>query len=94
MTPRSTIARGLDRIEAIADLYQCEYEEDQLAFATDLMSDLAHWCEANCIDYDRAAASARIHFLEEQGRGSGKAMTAAIARSLKLAEQRKAPESD
>jgi hypothetical protein len=89
MTPRSKIARSLDRINSIADIYACGRDDNGGRYATALIVDLMHWCAAYRIDLAQASESAINNFLEERteeeavstGHGSGDGPIGGVRRS-------------
>jgi hypothetical protein len=64
--PTPTIASRVTRIETIADDYESVSGSDRLDIATDLMADLAHWCAAHRVDFDRAVGRVPVHVAAER----------------------------
>jgi hypothetical protein len=88
MTPRSKIARSLDRINSIADIYECGRDGNGGRYVTAIIVDLMHWCAAYRIDLAQASEFAIDNFLEElteeeavlTGHGSGDGPSGGVRR--------------
>jgi hypothetical protein len=64
--PTATIATRVRRIAEIADAYTSISGEDPQDFATDLLTDLQHWCEAHGVRFATSLTHARGHFAAER----------------------------
>jgi hypothetical protein len=62
LKPATTIATRVQRIAEIADAYTSISREDPQDFATDLLTDLQHWCEAHGVRFATSLTYARGHF--------------------------------
>jgi hypothetical protein len=62
----ATIATRVRRIARIADTYTSVSGDDPQDFATDLLTDLQHWCEAHGVRFAASLTYARGHFTAER----------------------------
>jgi hypothetical protein len=65
--PATTIATRVQRIAEIADAYASMSGGDPQDFATDLLTDLQHWCEAHGVRFATSLTYARGHFTADRG---------------------------
>jgi hypothetical protein len=69
--PTPTISTRVRRIERIADAYCSISGDDPQDIATDILSDLQHWCAARGVRFAAALLHAKAHVAAEvleQGR--------------------------
>ncbi|WP_120009768.1 hypothetical protein [Teichococcus vastitatis] len=63
--PDTSIAARVARIQAIADIYASVSGTDRQDIATDLLTDVLHWCARHNIDAEQVLARARMHVAAE-----------------------------